>query len=115
MNHQITNEMNTTRKIMLKTSVELEGRGKELVHLNFRSMGEIPDTKNYGVTEETDRANLNSLFGYLKTIDQTFFKWLEADVNNTILFANEPLKAIKTAIPDFDESLLNSINKDIFK
>jgi len=79
------------------------------------SMGEVPDPESYGVTKETDIVNMNKLLQYLKTVDETFFKWLEADANNTILFANEPLKALKTAIPDFDESLLNSINKDIFK
>lgn len=107
--------MSTTRKIMLKTSVELENSGKELVHLNFMSMGEVPDSESYGVTEEKDKANLNKLFNYLKTVDEPFFKWLEADANNAILFAKEPLKALKIAIPNFDESLLNSINKDIFK
>ena len=107
--------MDTTRKVMLKTSVALEATGKELVHLNFMSMGEVPDPESYGVTQETDIVNMNKLLQYLKTVDETFFKWLEADANNTILFANEPLKALKTAIPDFDESLLNSINKDIFK
>ncbi|WP_125721292.1 hypothetical protein [Flavobacterium ustbae] len=108
--------MDTSRKIMLKTSVIPEGKAdKELVHLNFMSMGEVPDSESYGVEDEADKAKLNKLFQYLKSVDETFFKWLEADANNAILFANEPLKAIKTAIPNFDESLLTSINKNIFK
>jgi len=110
------------RVVQLKTSVQLQKNEennvarKEPAHLNFIAMEGIhPKAEQYGVTDEQDKTNLDSYFAYMKSLDQRFFTWLEADANNTILFANDPLKAIKTAVPDFDESFLNKLNKDMFK
>lgn len=108
------------RAVQLKTSVLIEGNAnaaarKEPAHLNFIAMEDRkPAAEEYGVTKEQDRTALNSYLSYMKSIDHRFFTWLEASADNAILFANDPLKAIKTAIPDFDESVFSGLNKDIF-
>jgi hypothetical protein len=110
------------RAVQLKTSVVIQSKTtsmaarKEPAHLNFIAMEEFnPKAADYGVTNEHHKASLDNYFAYMRSLDDRFFSWLEADANNAILFANDPLKAIKIAIPDFDESVLNGFTREIFK
>lgn len=110
------------RTVMLKTSLELQNKdnaqstNKELVHLNLTSMGDsIPKAEDYGVKNDEHKAILNNALQYMGKIDEQFFQWLEADAKNTILFVNDPIKALKTAIPNFDESVFSNLSKDFFR
>lgn len=105
------------RTIKLKTAVPIESKdlnaleSNELTHLSFTSMGDhTPAAEDYGVQNEEQKAILNRNLQYLKSIDESFFQWLEADAANTILFANDPLKALETAILGFTNSFSLSGN-----
>ncbi|MPQ49273.1 hypothetical protein GCQ56_19915 [Marinifilum sp. N1E240] len=104
------------RKIQLKTSVNHIKKGnKELVHFTFFSMGEtLPSIEAYDIKSDIKKEKLENFLKYMKSIDKTFFAWLEADAKNTILFANDPLEALKNAIPDLDESVFTELPKDLF-
>ncbi|PZF72468.1 hypothetical protein [Taibaiella soli] len=107
---------NNQKAVRLKTSVLIDGEAaqKEPAHLNFLPMGDFnPTATAYGVTDEQNQKLLNKFFEYMKSIDSRVFSWLEADANNAILFANDPLRAIKIAIPDFDESVITGLNKEM--
>ena len=103
------------RKIQLKTSViHTTTQQKELVHINFSSMGkQPPSVDEYSVESEHNKQKLGQFLNYMHRIDEPFFKWLEADASNSILFANNPVEALKKAIPNFDETILNDIPKNI--
>lgn len=104
------------RTVQLKTSVVSSGNNKEIVHISFKPMGDrAPEAQDYGVQEGENKQKLNVFLKYMKSVDEQFFKWLEADAQNAILFTNDPVKALKTAIPGFDETVLNSLSKDILK
>lgn len=116
--------MNTKqRTVMLKTSVSTSNIDtnkkaikKEPVHINLVSMGDqIPDAEDYGIKNTEHKKTLNNVLQYISKIDETFFQWLEADAKNAILFVNNPIKALKTAIPNFDESVFSALNKKMFR
>ncbi|MEZ0487880.1 hypothetical protein [Fibrella aquatica] len=76
------------------------------VHLSFVAMGDrLPTALDYGIQNQEQAARLNQALLYLKSLDETFFQWLEADAAHTILFANQPLQALRTVFPDVDQSL----------
>lgn len=110
------------RTVKLRHSVELEDREKQKsssaqkINLTFISMSkEKPPTAGcYGVTDSVKASKLNHALNQLTGFNEEFFQWLEADPKNAILFANDPVKALKTAIPDFDETVLTDLI-DVFK
>ncbi|MFL9838993.1 hypothetical protein ABS768_15905 [Flavobacterium sp. ST-75] len=104
------------RTVQLKTSVASSGNNKEIVHIGFKPMGDtIPTAEDYGTQGEENKQKLNAFLKYMKSVDEQFFKWLEADAQNAILFTNNPVKALKTAIPGFDETILNNLSKDMLR
>jgi len=110
------------RTVKLKSSVKTEnggthvGSGVQEVNLTFISMStqKTPTAEDYGITNSAKATKLNNTLSQLASVNESFFQWLEADSKNAILFANDPLKAIKTAIPAFDEKILTDLT-DVFK
>lgn len=110
------------RTVKLRSSIELENRGKQKssgvqeINLTFIPMSKEkpPTAGDYGVTDSVKASKLNHALNQLAGFNEVFFQWLEADSKNAILFANEPVKALKAAIPDFDETVLTDLN-DVFK
>jgi len=41
----------------------------------------------------------------LISCDEQFFQWLEADAENTILFTDDPVSALKSAFPELPANL----------
>lgn len=113
---------NSQRTVKLRSSIELEDKeeqkssGVQEINLTFSSMTKEkpPTAGDYGVTDSVKASKLNYALNQLAGFNEVFFKWLEADSKNAILFANEPVKALKAAIPDFDETLLTDLT-DVFK
>jgi hypothetical protein len=110
------------RTVRLKTSVPAkqpqdltaQQKNKEIVHINFVRMDKLPQAEHYGITDPSNKQRLNAALQYMQQINEPFFQWLEQDAAHAILFAQNPLEAMKTAIPDLDESIFNKLSKDIF-
>jgi len=102
------------RKIKLRAALDNgteEVQDKE-VNITFMSMDEenIPTSDDYGIKDAVKAEKLNNALNYLAECNETVFQWLEADPKNAILFANDPLKALKSAVPEFDTSKLKELD-----
>ena len=51
-------------------------------------------------TDPGKAAEIADLLRYLKENEVTFFEWLERSPEHSMLFATDPVNAIKTALPD---------------
>ena len=110
------------RTVKLRSSIDLKGRetqkssGVQEINLTFSSMSKEkpPTADDYGVTDSVKASKLNHALNQFAGFNEVFFKWLEADAKNAILFANEPVRALKAAIPDFDGTVLTDLT-DVFK
>ncbi|PRY27012.1 hypothetical protein CLV58_13514 [Spirosoma oryzae] len=105
------------RAVKLRTTISAPPTGRvalatnQPVQLSFLSMGDpLPTASDYGVQEEAQVDQLNQTLQYLHSINDVFFQWLESDATHTILFANEPLTALRSVFPDFDTSFRLSAN-----
>ena len=77
--------------------------------------GNVLGHDNHGIIDkvhETDpkkAKKLTELMNKLISKDDIFFKWLEADPENTMLFVNDPVAAINAAIKDLPLTLFEEI------
>ncbi len=112
---------NQLRHVTLKSSIQMKDeQGVDIsdphqINVTFTSMNpaQAPNAQDYGIIDKQAANRLNPVLEQLSGFEDVFFRWLEADANNTILFAHDPIKAMKLAIPEFDESLVKNL-KGIF-
>jgi hypothetical protein len=99
----------------MKNERGVESADSQQINLTFTSMNsaQVPSAQDYGIIDKQVANKLDPVLVQLSGFEDVFFRWLEADVNNTILFAHDPIKAMKLAIPEFDESMLKNL-KGIF-
>ncbi len=75
--------------------------------MSFKSYdkGPLPKAANFGITDPDKIEKFNQITQMLITYDEPFFQWLEADAENTILFTDDPISALKSAFPELSVNL----------
>lgn len=70
--------------------------------MSFKSYdkGPLPKAENFGITDPDKIEKFNQITKMLISCDEPFFQWLEADAENTILFTDDPVSALKSALPE---------------
>jgi hypothetical protein len=99
------------RTVKLKHVLDLpreNGSETHMVTMSFKSYdnGPIPKAEDFGITDPDKIEKFNKLAELLISHDEIIFQWLEADAKNTILFAEDPVSALKRALPEISTKLL---------
>jgi hypothetical protein len=79
--------------------------------ISFQSYdkGPLPKAENFGITDPDKIEKFKQITKKLVSYDEPFFQWLEADAKNTILFADDPLSALKSAFPELAAELIAGV------
>lgn len=79
--------------------------------ISFKSYakGPLPKAENFGITDPDKIEKFNQITKMLISYDEPFFQWLEADAENTILFTDNPLSALKSAFPELAANLISIV------
>lgn len=102
------------RTVKLKHALVLPldyGAKNHVFTVSFKSydQGPLPKAENFGITDPVKTEKFNQIIKMLISSDEPFFQWLEADAENTILFTEDPVSALKSAFPELSANLFASV------